>query len=402
MSMFGFLGDALGRGAAALDPLFGGAAVAATIVLFTLAVRAALHPLARAAARGETARAALAPQLAALQRKHKNDPERLQKAMADLYAKTGASPLSGCLPSLLQLPVFFVMYHLFSTGGGGLLDHTLLGAPLGGHWSEALADGGPFGPQGLVYLALFVLIAAVATWNYRRARATAAQAPTQAPTLTPGRSVPGMASLTKLMPLLSFGTLITVAVVPLAAGLYMVTTTTWTACERALLKRDKGEKGAEGAEGPEGKKESEGKKGPEGKKESEGSKGPKGDEQQKQEKRQKRQGAVPAAAEGNGAAAKKPAVTPAAGTPSAATATSPGRAPQQHGPQQRAPKSRAARQRVARARANAEARTRTDAQTRRPLPADVQARARRDSGGDSGGDSGNDSSGAGRIVTTAQ
>lgn len=49
-----------------------------------------------------------------------------------------------------------------------------------------------------------------------------------------------MASMAKVMPLLSFGTLITVAVVPLAAGLYMVTTTAWTACERALLHRDRG------------------------------------------------------------------------------------------------------------------------------------------------------------------
>ncbi|WP_030416304.1 YidC/Oxa1 family membrane protein insertase [Streptomyces sp. NRRL S-1448] len=397
MSMFGFLGDALGRGAAVLDPLFGDAAVAATIVLFTLAVRAALHPLARAAARGEKARAALAPQLAALQRKHKNDPERLQKAMADLYAKTGASPLAGCLPSLLQLPVFFVMYHLFSTGGGGLLDHTLLGAPLGGHWSEALAAGGPFGPQGLVYLALFVLIAAVATWNYRRARATTAQAPslTSTPSPSADRSVPGMASLAKLMPLLSFGTLITVAVVPLAAGLYMVTTTTWTACERALLKRDKGEKQPEGTKGREGKK------GPEGKKGSEGG------QQQKQEKRQKRlkrQGAAPVAVEGDAeegdtAAAKKPAVAPAsaAGTPSLAT-TSPRHGVQQRGPQQRAPKSRAARQRAARARANAQARTRADAQTRRPLSADAPARTRCDSGGDSG----SDASGGGPRITTAQ
>ncbi|MFG3120308.1 YidC/Oxa1 family membrane protein insertase [Streptomyces sp. NPDC048197] len=369
MSMFGFLGDALGRGAAVLDPLFGDAAVAATIVLFTLAVRAALHPLARAAARGEKARAALAPQLAALQRTHKNDPERLQKAMADLYAKTGASPLAGCLPSLLQLPVFFVMYHLFSTGGGGLLDHTLLGAPLGGHWSEALAAGGPFGPQGLVYLALFVLIAAVATWNYRRARATTAQAPAPAP--SPDRSVPGMASLAKLMPLLSFGTLITVAVVPLAAGLYMVTTTTWTACERALLKRDKGDKEPEGTKGPEGKKGSEGTRG------------------------------ASAAEEGDAAAANKPAISPASGTPSLA-ATSPRRGVQQRGPQQRAPKSRAARQRAARARANAQARTRADAQTRRPLSADAQARTRCASGGDSGSGASGDASAGGAIITTAQ
>ncbi len=237
MSVFGFLGDALARGAEAIDPLFGAAATAVAIVLFTLVVRAALHPLARAAARGEKARTALAPQLAALQRKHKDHPERLKEAMAELYAETGSSPLAGCLPTLIQLPVFFVMYHLFSTGGGGLLDHTLLGAPLGGHWSEALADGGVFGPHGLVYLALFALIAAVATWNYRRARASMAAAPQPA---AGGAAVPGMAGMAKMMPLLSFGTLITVAVVPLAAGLYMVTTTTWTACERALLHRDRG------------------------------------------------------------------------------------------------------------------------------------------------------------------
>ncbi|MFI7096710.1 YidC/Oxa1 family membrane protein insertase [Streptomyces lydicus] len=237
MSVFGFLGEALTRGATAIEPLFGPAAMAVAIVVCTLAVRAALHPLARAAARGEKARTALAPQLAALQRTHKGNPERLQKAMADLYATTGASPLAGCLPTLLQMPVFFVMYHLFSTGGGGLLEHTLLGAPLGGHWSQALADGGVFGPQGRVYLGLFLLIGAVATWNFRRARAGAAKAP--APTA--GGALPGMASLSKVLPLLSFGTLVTVAVVPLAAGLYMVTTTTWTACERALLHRDRKE-----------------------------------------------------------------------------------------------------------------------------------------------------------------
>ncbi|MGW1379251.1 YidC/Oxa1 family membrane protein insertase [Streptomyces sp. NPDC002446] len=243
MSVFGFLGEALARGAEAIEPLFGTAAMAAAIVLCTLAVRAALHPLARAAARGEKARAALAPQLAQLQRKHKGNPERLQKAMADLYAKTGASPLAGCLPTLLQLPVFFLMYHLFSTGGGGLLDHTLLGAPLGGHWSEALADGGLFGPHGRVYLVLFALIAAVATWNYRRARAAAAKNPAPAAGATGGIAAPpGMATMSKVLPLLSFGTLITVAVVPLAAGLYMVTTTTWTACERALLHREAKEK----------------------------------------------------------------------------------------------------------------------------------------------------------------
>ncbi|WP_330317750.1 YidC/Oxa1 family membrane protein insertase [Streptomyces platensis] len=336
MSMFGFLGDALAHGAQAIAPLFGTAAMAAAIVLFTLGVRAALHPLARAAARGEKARTALAPQLAELQRKHKGNPERLQKAMADLYAETGSSPLAGCLPTLLQLPVFFVMYHLFSTGGGDLLDHTLLGAPLGGHWTEALADGGVFGPRGLVYVGLFVLVAAVATWNFRRARATMAKAPQPA---AGNAAMPGMSSVAKVMPLLSFGTLITVAVVPLAAGLYMVTTTTWTACERALLHRERGRGAAEA--GP--------------------------------------AAAVAAPGKGKAAAVKAAAVKGKAastvGQPSTAAAAAPGSAaadeasgegaPRQRAAQQRAdrrtPKSRAARQRAARARANS--RTRGDSGT---------------------------------------
>nr|WP_044363576.1 membrane protein insertase YidC [Streptomyces natalensis] len=239
MSVFGILGEGLARIADALAPLFGTAATAAAIVLFTLAVRTALHPLARAAARGEQARAALAPQLAELQRKHKGKPERLQKATSDLYAKNGASPLAGCLPSLLQVPFFFLMYHLFSTGGDALLGHTLLGAPLGGHWSQALADGGVFGAQGLVYLGLFALIGAVATWNFRRARAAAAAAPKPAANGATAPGLPELGGMTKLLPLLSFGMLITVAVVPLAAGLYTVTSTTWTACERAWLRRDR-------------------------------------------------------------------------------------------------------------------------------------------------------------------
>ncbi|WKK21726.1 membrane protein insertase YidC [Streptomyces olivoreticuli] len=203
-----------------IDPLFGASATAVAIVLFTLGVRLALHPLARSAARGQRAKAELAPRMAELRRKHKSDPERLMRAMREAHAKAGVSPMAGLLPSLAQLPVLFVMYHLFSGGASDLLDHTLLGARLGGHWTDA-----PFGAQGLVYAALFVVVAAVATWTYVRSRRT--PMPTSAEVL----------GLTKFLPLLSFGTLITVAVVPLAAGLYLATSTAWTAAERAYLAR---------------------------------------------------------------------------------------------------------------------------------------------------------------------
>ncbi|QLH22074.1 membrane protein insertase YidC [Streptomyces sp. Rer75] len=245
MSVFASLGTLLTTLADRLDPLFGASATAAAIVLFTLCVRAALHPLARAAARGEKARAALAPRIAELSRKHKNDPERLRRAMTDLQAKEGASPLAGCLPTLVQLPVFFVMYHVFSTGSGAgdLLDHTLAGAPLDGRWGGAFA-----GQQGMVYLGLFALIAAVATWTYVRTRKAARNA-VAAPGATGATgakgakgakgapAAPGAAGVARVLPLLSFGTLITAAVVPLAAALYLATSTTWTAVERALLLR---------------------------------------------------------------------------------------------------------------------------------------------------------------------
>ncbi|MEU0052852.1 membrane protein insertase YidC [Streptomyces sp. NPDC006309] len=222
-----------------LTPLFHASAAAAAIVLFTALVRLLLHPLSRAAARGRRVRAALQPRVAALRAKHAGDPQRLKQAVLDLHAEEKVSPLSGLLPGLLQLPAFFVLYHLFSSStiGGesnGLLSHRLLAAPLGGRWSDALADGGVFGPAGLVYAAVFVLVAAVAAVNYRRARRTMAEQPAPA---GGGDAVPGLGAATRVMPFLSFFTLVTVAVVPLAAALYVVTSTAWSAAEQALLSR---------------------------------------------------------------------------------------------------------------------------------------------------------------------
>ncbi|MEU2182335.1 YidC/Oxa1 family membrane protein insertase [Streptomyces thermolilacinus] len=200
----------------------------AAIVLLTVLVRTALLPLAVAAARGQRARARLAPRVAELRKKYAEDPDRLQRAVLELHAREQVSPLAGCLPGLLQVPVFFLLYHLFSRDE--LSGHSLLGAPLGGRWADALAQGGPLGPSGLVYVALFALVAAVATYTFRTTRA-------QRGVLGGGSAAPGMGALFKVMPLMSFATLVTVAVVPLAAALYVVTSTTWSAAERAVLHR---------------------------------------------------------------------------------------------------------------------------------------------------------------------
>ncbi|MFD9027442.1 YidC/Oxa1 family membrane protein insertase [Streptomyces parvulus] len=237
MSVFASLVEHL---ADLLQPLFGASAAAAAVVLFTALVRLLVHPLSRAAARGQKARAALQPEIAELRRKHAKNPERLQRAVLDLHAREKVSPLSGCLPGLFQLPAFFLLYHLFfssSIGGEAnpLLSHRLFAAPLGGRWADALGDGGPAGGAGLVYAALFVLVAGVAYAGYRLAGRTTADRPL--PPAADGQRVPGLRAVTGVMPFMSFFTLVTVAVVPLAAALYVATSTTWSVVERAVLYR---------------------------------------------------------------------------------------------------------------------------------------------------------------------
>ncbi|MEU0021214.1 YidC/Oxa1 family membrane protein insertase [Streptomyces rochei] len=237
MSVFASLVERL---ADLLQPLFGASAAAAAIVLFTALVRLLVHPLSRAAARGQKARAELQPRIAELRRKHAKNPERLQRAVLELHAEEKVSPLSGCLPSLCQLPAFFLLYHLFSSSTIGgeaneLLSHRLLAAPLGGRWSDALGDGGLLGGAGVVYVTLFAVVAGVAAFSCRLTKRSMAERPVLP--AGDGEAVPGMGAITKVMPFMSFFTLVTVAVVPLAAALYVVTSTTWSAVERAVLHR---------------------------------------------------------------------------------------------------------------------------------------------------------------------
>jgi YidC/Oxa1 family membrane protein insertase len=212
--MFGFLDVPVEGAYHLIHALTGPLSTALAIVVFTLAVRLVLHPLARSAARGERARSALLPEIRALQEKHGRDRERLAADMTKLQQESGTSLFVGCLPMLLQLPFFMVMYRLFTTAtiGGepnSLLGATLLGTPLGAH---GLA-GSPL---------VFVIAAglAVVAWFSVRLQAVNAE--------VPGR---------KLLRLLPYGTVLATLVVPQAAGIYLLTTTAWTVAERALLRR---------------------------------------------------------------------------------------------------------------------------------------------------------------------
>lgn len=207
---------------------------ALAIVLFTVCVRLFLHPLARAAVRGEKSRSRLAPQVAELNRRHRGKPEKLQAALAELYRTEKSSPFAGCVPAIVQMPVFSVMYRLFTLPvlngkPNDLLHRTLFGVPLGLHVGSAR---GPM--QVAVFLALYAALSAIGLVMFRRARRAA---PTAAPGMTADQGEPG-AGLARIAPYLSFGTVLFAMIIPLAAGLYLLTTTAWTAAERWLLHRD--------------------------------------------------------------------------------------------------------------------------------------------------------------------
>jgi YidC/Oxa1 family membrane protein insertase len=57
----------------------------------------------------------LAPRIKEIQEKYKDNTQKMNQEMAAFYKKEGYNPLSGCLPMLIQIPIFFAMYNLFNT-----------------------------------------------------------------------------------------------------------------------------------------------------------------------------------------------------------------------------------------------------------------------------------------------
>lgn len=82
------------------------------IVLLTIIVRIILYPLTYKGMVSMQKLKDLAPKMKEIQTKYKGDSQKLQMHMMELYKKNGANPLGGCLPLLLQIPVFFAIYRV--------------------------------------------------------------------------------------------------------------------------------------------------------------------------------------------------------------------------------------------------------------------------------------------------
>lgn len=80
------------------------------IILLTVAIKLLFYPLTNASFKSMQGMQKIQPKINALRDKHKKDPAKLNAATMELYKKHKVNPLGGCLPMVLQIPVFFGLY----------------------------------------------------------------------------------------------------------------------------------------------------------------------------------------------------------------------------------------------------------------------------------------------------
>lgn len=187
---------------------------------------------------------ALAPQMRKIKEKYGKDRQRMAKEIQKLHADNGSSPLGGCLPALVQLPVFLSLYwvlrdftpeaqsnHVFDRAGvESFLNADLFGAKLGNWLSQPAAELAAFGTDHAHMIAVGVplmLIASLATFFSMRSSLTRQTT-----------TAPQAAGIAKLMMYLApLGMLVSGSFFPVPIGvlLYFLATNVWTLGQQHFL-----------------------------------------------------------------------------------------------------------------------------------------------------------------------
>jgi YidC/Oxa1 family membrane protein insertase len=121
-----------------------------TIVAFTILIKLAFFPLSAAGYRSMAKMKTLTPKMQALRERHKNDPAKLNQATMELYKAEKINPLGGCLPILVQMPVFIALYWVLQASV------EMRGAPWVG-WIHDLTLPDPFFILPIIYaISMFI------------------------------------------------------------------------------------------------------------------------------------------------------------------------------------------------------------------------------------------------------
>jgi len=194
------------------------------IILLTILVRAFMFPLGRKQALAAQKMQMLQPQLKELQEKYKDDKEKFAREQFALYKREGANPLGGCLPALIQIPIFVGLWQALNTSfplrhatflwirdlsAPDMLFHVPFQIPFVtdflGNWFNVL----PFGVIALMLL--------------------------QTKLFSPPAATPEAEQQQKMMKFMMIFMGVMFYKVPSGLGLYFITSSTWAICERLLL-----------------------------------------------------------------------------------------------------------------------------------------------------------------------
>lgn len=176
------------------------------ILMLTIIVRTAILPLTLKQYRSSKAMQAVQPEIKEIQKKYKDNPQKLQEEMMKLYQKHNINPLSGCLPLLVQMPIFIALYNAIFWNSEIRLD-TLVGLSLG--------DVSPW--------YFLPIIAAITTWLQTKMMQTAQKGQQQ---------MPGMNIIMGIFPIMIF---VMALQFPMALPLYWVFSNLYTIVQNYFL-----------------------------------------------------------------------------------------------------------------------------------------------------------------------
>lgn len=105
------------------------------IIIMTIIVKILLYPLTKKQIESTKAMMAMQPKMKAIQEKYKNDKQRLNMELANLYKQENVNPLAGCLPLLVQMPIMIGIFY-------GIRDFHYVG-PTNFLWIQSISNPDP-------------------------------------------------------------------------------------------------------------------------------------------------------------------------------------------------------------------------------------------------------------------
>ena len=136
------------------------------IIIMTIIVKIAISPLTYKSYLSQIKMKILKPELQVINEKFKDDPMKKQQETMNLYTKSGANPMSGCLPALLQMPLFFALFTFFPVAFSLRQKSFLWADDLSSY--DSILELGFYIPLYGDHVSLFPILASIAIFFYTK------------------------------------------------------------------------------------------------------------------------------------------------------------------------------------------------------------------------------------------